>query len=43
MSTLDDFSRIADAPLHTWLGTLIVSVIARLLAMGGSSVSARAS
>jgi hypothetical protein len=33
MPTIDDFSRIAEAPLHTWLGTLIVSIICAALAI----------
>ncbi|NYH19757.1 small-conductance mechanosensitive channel [Paraburkholderia bryophila] len=39
--TLDDFARIAEAPLHTWLGALIVSVVAALLALGIQRVGAR--
>src|SRR5258708_948142 len=41
MPTLDDLSRIAEAPLHTWLGALIVSVIATVLALGIHRVGAR--
>ncbi|PQV50789.1 mechanosensitive ion channel-like protein [Paraburkholderia sp. BL21I4N1] len=41
MPTLDDFARIAEAPLHSWLGALIVSVVAALLALGIQRVGAR--
>ena len=41
MSTFDDFSRVADAPLHTWFGALIVSVIAAALALGIHRFGAR--
>ncbi|MGF6569252.1 Mechanosensitive ion channel [Paraburkholderia fungorum] len=33
MFTSDDISRLADSPLHTWLGTLIVSIICASLAV----------
>ncbi|RDK03872.1 mechanosensitive ion channel family protein [Paraburkholderia lacunae] len=41
MPTFDELSRIAEAPLHTWLGALTVSVIAALLAAGVQRVGAR--
>ena len=41
MPTPDDFSRIAEAPLHTWLGALIVSAIAIVLALGIHRIGAR--
>jgi small-conductance mechanosensitive channel len=41
MPTLDDLSRIAEAPMHTWVGAVIVSVIAALLAVGVHRVGAR--
>ena len=41
MPTLDDLSRMAEAPLHTWLGALIVSVIGMVLAVGIHRIGAR--
>ncbi|MFM0035621.1 mechanosensitive ion channel [Paraburkholderia strydomiana] len=41
MSTLDDFSLVAEAPLHTWFGALIVSVIVAVVAIGIHRVGAR--
>ncbi|WP_345814095.1 mechanosensitive ion channel domain-containing protein [Paraburkholderia sp. PREW-6R] len=41
MLTLDDLSRIAEAPMHAWPGALFVSVIATLLALGVHRVGAR--
>ncbi|PRX31411.1 mechanosensitive ion channel-like protein [Paraburkholderia sp. BL18I3N2] len=41
MPTLDDLSRMAEAPLHTWPGALIVSVIAMVLAVGIHQIGAR--
>ncbi|MFL9999933.1 mechanosensitive ion channel [Paraburkholderia dipogonis] len=41
MPTLDELSRMAEAPLHTWLGALIVSVIAMVLAVGIHRIGAR--
>ncbi|QQC65484.1 mechanosensitive ion channel family protein [Paraburkholderia ginsengisoli] len=41
MSTLDDFGRIAEAPLHSWFGALIVSVIVAVVAIGIHRFGAR--
>ncbi|MFM0175324.1 mechanosensitive ion channel family protein [Paraburkholderia sediminicola] len=41
MPTLDELSRMAEAPLHTWLGALIVSVIGMVLAVGIHRIGAR--
>ncbi|AGK47217.1 mechanosensitive ion channel family protein [Burkholderia thailandensis MSMB121] len=41
MLTIDDLWRIADAPLHTWLGTLVVSALVLLAVAGMHRVGAR--
>ncbi|WP_323118817.1 mechanosensitive ion channel family protein [Burkholderia alba] len=41
MITLDDLRSIADAPLHTWLGTLLVSALVLLVAAGLHRIGAR--
>ncbi|REG57972.1 mechanosensitive ion channel-like protein [Paraburkholderia sp. BL6669N2] len=41
MPTFDDLSRMAEAPLHTWVGALLVSVIAMVLAVGIHRIGAR--
>ncbi|WP_144107821.1 mechanosensitive ion channel family protein [Paraburkholderia sp. BCC1886] len=41
MPTFDDLSRIADSPMHSWLGALIVSGFALLLAIGIHYVGSR--
>ena len=41
MITLDDLRRIADAPLHTWLGTLLMSALAVLVAIAVHGLGAR--
>jgi small-conductance mechanosensitive channel len=41
ISTLDDFNRVAEAPLHTWFGALIVSVIVAAVAVGIHRFGAR--
>ncbi|RKT27253.1 mechanosensitive ion channel-like protein [Paraburkholderia sp. RAU2J] len=41
MSTLDDLSLVAEAPLHTWFGALIVSVIVAAVAVAIHRVGAR--
>lgn len=34
MPTFDDFSRVAAAPLHSWLGALVVTAIVTVVAIG---------
>ena len=41
MITLDDLRRIADAPLHSWLGTLLTSLVAVLVAAAVHGLGAR--
>ncbi|RQM48477.1 mechanosensitive ion channel family protein [Paraburkholderia bannensis] len=41
MPTLDDFSRLTDAPLQNWLGTLLVSAIALAFAFAVHWLGAR--
>ncbi|AOJ09779.1 mechanosensitive ion channel family protein [Burkholderia mayonis] len=41
MMTIDDLWRIADAPLHTWLGTLVVSALVVLVVAGIHRIGAR--
>lgn len=41
MLTIDDLWRIADAPLHTWLGTLVVSALVLLAVAGIHRIGAR--
>lgn len=41
MYTFDDFSRVADAPLHTWLGALLVSAILLIVTVGIHRLGAR--
>jgi small-conductance mechanosensitive channel len=41
ISNLDDFSRVAEAPLHTWFGALIVSLIVAAVAIGVHRFGAR--
>jgi small-conductance mechanosensitive channel len=41
MPMLDELQNLADAPLHSWFGTFIVSVLAVLLAMGVHWVGGR--
>lgn len=41
MPTIDDFYRVAAAPLHTWLGTLIVTAIVAIVASGIHRFGAR--
>lgn len=41
MLTIDDLWRIADAPLHSWLGTLVVSALVLLAVAGIHWIGAR--
>jgi len=41
MPTFDDFLRIADAPLRSWLGTLLVATLAVLFALAVHAVGGR--
>lgn len=41
MLKLDELQNLADAPLHSWFGTFIVSVLALLLAIGAHWVGGR--
>ncbi|HEY2605617.1 MAG TPA: mechanosensitive ion channel domain-containing protein [Paraburkholderia sp.] len=41
MPTFDEFSLAAEAPLHTWFGTLVVSVILAAVAVGVHRFGAR--
>src|ERR1700747_2504459 len=41
MPTIDDFYRVAAAPLHTWFGTLIVTAIVTIVAIGIHRFGAR--
>ncbi|MEA3117950.1 MAG: hypothetical protein QOI13_1220 [Paraburkholderia sp.] len=41
MLMLDELQTLADAPLHSWFGTFIVSVLAVLLAIGVHAVGGR--
>ena len=41
MLTLDEISRASEAPLHTWFGTLIVSVVVAVVAIGIHRFGAR--
>ncbi|SIT39419.1 MscS Mechanosensitive ion channel [Paraburkholderia ribeironis] len=41
MYTFDDFNRVAEAPLHTWFGALIVSAIVLLVTIGIHRFGAR--
>ena len=41
MPTIDDFYRVAATPLHTWFGTLIVTAIVTIVAIGIHRFGAR--
>ncbi|CAB3779727.1 hypothetical protein LMG28614_00912 [Paraburkholderia ultramafica] len=41
MSTFDDLNRVAEAPLHTWFGALVVSFIVVAVAIGVHRFGAR--
>ncbi|MGF6656838.1 small-conductance mechanosensitive channel [Paraburkholderia youngii] len=41
MPTIDDFYRVAAAPLHTWLGALIVTAFVTIVAIGVHRLGAR--
>jgi len=41
MITIDDFERIAEAPLQTWPGALLLTVIGLMLAFGAHRVGGR--
>jgi hypothetical protein len=41
MYTFDDLNRVAEAPLHTWFGALIVSFIVAAVAIGIHRFGAR--